>query len=84
MRSPGVKRIPEAKRGFAPGTEKSGEIKSAMTTGAALLTFVIILLGISVLIALLCRIWPRYGSVTEAVQRSDDYLEQMEVSSTTH
>ena len=55
-----------------------------MTTGAALLTFVIILFGASVLIALLCRMWPRYGSVAEAVKRSDDYLEQMEVSSTTH
>jgi cytochrome c biogenesis protein ResB len=53
-----------------------------MRTGGIWLTFAMVCIGISVIIALLFRFWPRYGSVNAAVERSDRFLEQMEATHT--
>ena len=55
-----------------------------MHTGEILLTFAGICIGASVIIALLFRFWPRYGSVDAAVEHSDHFLEQMETPQTPH
>ena len=53
-----------------------------MHTMRILVTFLSICVGASVIIALLFRFWPRYGSVDAAVERSDRFLEQMEAAQT--
>ena len=55
-----------------------------MHTGGILLTFAAVCIGASVIIALLFRFWPRYGSVAAAVERSDYLLEQMEAPPAPH
>jgi hypothetical protein len=55
-----------------------------MQTGWILLTFAGVCVGASVILALLFRFWPRYGSVAAAVERSDHLLEQMEAPSAQH
>jgi hypothetical protein len=55
-----------------------------MHTGGILLTFASVCIGVSVIIALLFRFWPQYGSVTAAVERSDHLLEQMEAPPAQH
>ena len=49
-----------------------------MQTGWILLTFAGVCIGASVILALLFRFWPQYGSVAAAVERSDHLLEEME------
>ena len=55
-----------------------------MQTGWILLTFAGVCVGVSVILALLFRFWPRYGSVAAAVERSDHLLEQMEAPPAQH
>jgi len=55
-----------------------------MHTGSILVAFGSICIGVSVIIALLFRFWPQYGSVSAAVERSDHLLEQMETTSMSH
>jgi hypothetical protein len=55
-----------------------------MQTGWILLTFAGVCVGASVILALLFRFWPRYGSVAAAVERSDHLLEQMEAPPAQH
>jgi len=55
-----------------------------MHTMGILLTFLGVCVGASVVIALLLRFWPRYGSVNAAVERSDRFLEQMEAAQAQH
>jgi len=55
-----------------------------MHTGGILLTFASVCIGVSVIIALLFRFWPQYGSVSAAVERSDQLLEQMETTPLSH
>ena len=55
-----------------------------MQTGWIFLTFAGVCVGASVIIALLFRFWPRYGSVEAAVERSDHLLEQMEAPPAQH
>jgi hypothetical protein len=55
-----------------------------MHAGGILLTFATVCIGTSVIIALLFRFWPRYGSVAVAVERSDHLLEQMEAPPAQH
>jgi hypothetical protein len=55
-----------------------------MHTGGILLTFASVCIGTSVIIALLFRFWPQYGSVTAAVERSDHLLEQMDTTQEDH
>ena len=49
-----------------------------MSTGGILLTFAIVFIGSSLIIAILFRFWPRYGSVEEAIARTDRMLDEME------
>ena len=56
----------------------------AMHTGGILLTFASVCIGASVIIALLFRFWPLYVSVTAAVERSYNLLEQMETTQEHH
>ncbi|MGQ4810376.1 hypothetical protein NKDENANG_03834 [Candidatus Entotheonellaceae bacterium PAL068K] len=53
-----------------------------MSTGGILLTLASIGIGASVIIALLFRFWPRYGSVEAAVEHTDRLLEDLEQAST--
>ena len=55
-----------------------------MHTGEILLTFASVCIGASVILALLFRFWPQYGSVSAAVERSDQLLEQMETTPLSH
>ena len=55
-----------------------------MHAGEILLTFAVVCIGVSVIIALLFRFWPRYGSVAAAVERSDHLLDQTEVPPVQH
>ena len=55
-----------------------------MHASEILVTFAGICIGASVIIALLFRFWPRYGSVSAAVERSDHLLEQMETTQAQH
>jgi len=55
-----------------------------MGTGGILLTFVLVCVGASVILALLFRFWPRYGSVQAAIEHTDHILEEMEPVSTVH
>jgi hypothetical protein len=48
-----------------------------MSSGGVLLTFVCILVSASVLMAIIFRFWPKYGSVTAAVEQSDRFLEDL-------
>jgi hypothetical protein len=49
-----------------------------MNAGGILFTFACIVVGASLVIAVLFRFWPRYGSVEAAVTRTDQVLDQME------
>ncbi len=55
-----------------------------MSAGGILLTFAIIVIGISAILALVFRFWPRYGSVEAAVEQSDHVLEQLEPAASAH
>jgi hypothetical protein len=55
-----------------------------MSTGGILLTFACVCVGASLIIALLFRFWPRYGSVEAAIARTDHVLDEMEAVSTEH
>ena len=55
-----------------------------MSCGGILLLFVAILGGASVILALLFRFWPTYGSVTEAVKKSDLFLERLNAQHPQH
>ncbi len=48
-----------------------------MSTGAILLLFASLCIGVSVVLALLFRFWTCYGSVTAAVEQSDRFLERL-------
>jgi hypothetical protein len=55
-----------------------------MHAGAILLTFACVFVGASLIIALLFHFWPRYGSVEAAISRTDEVLEEMEQTTSTH
>ena len=55
-----------------------------MQTGGILLTFAGVCIGASVVLALLFRFWPRYGSVAAAVEHSDHLLEEIETMPAQH
>jgi hypothetical protein len=55
-----------------------------MDTGGIWLLFASICIGASIIIALVFRFWPRYGSVDAAVERSDRFLEQIDAAQTPH
>lgn len=49
-----------------------------MSTGGILITFAGVCIGTSLIIALLFRFWPRFGSVEAAITRADQVLTNME------
>ncbi|HEY7711794.1 MAG TPA: hypothetical protein VIG57_17395 [Candidatus Entotheonella sp.] len=51
-----------------------------MGTGGVILTFAIILVAASAILALVFRLWPRYGSVEAAIEESDHELEKLETA----
>ncbi len=53
-----------------------------MGTGGIMATFAGVCIGVSVILALLFRCWPRYGSVTAAVEQADHLLAQMDAAPT--
>ena len=55
-----------------------------MSAGGILVTFAGIFVGASLIIAVLFRFWPRYGSVEAAIDRTDQVLEQMEHATSEH
>jgi hypothetical protein len=55
-----------------------------MSAGGILLTFASICIGASLIIALLFRFWPRYGSVEAAISRTDHVLDEMENTAAEH
>jgi|GEM_PF-1641419 len=55
-----------------------------MHTGGILLAFASICIGASVILALVFRFWPRYGSVTAAVEASDHAVEHLDATSASH
>jgi hypothetical protein len=57
---------------------------TVMGAGGILLTFAGVCVGASLIIALLFRFWPRYGSVEAAIARTDRMLDDMERASTEH
>lgn len=55
-----------------------------MSTGGILLTFAGVCIGASLIIALLFRFWPRYGSVEAAITRTDHVLDDMDSATAEH
>jgi hypothetical protein len=55
-----------------------------MSAGGILLTFTIVCVGASLLIALLFHFWPRFGSVEAAIEQADHVLDQMEGTASEH
>jgi hypothetical protein len=55
-----------------------------MNAGGILFTSACIVIGASLIVAVLLRCWPRYGSVEAAVSRTDEVLEQMEHATSEH
>lgn len=55
-----------------------------METGGILLTFASVCIGVSVILGVLFRCWPAYGSVTAAVEQTDHLVEQLDADPTPH
>lgn len=55
-----------------------------MHTGEILILFAGVCIGTSLILALLFRYWPRYGSVEAAITRSDQVLAGMEAPAAEH
>ena len=55
-----------------------------MSPGGILLTFAIVCVGASLLIAVVFRFWPRFGSVEAAIERTDRVLDDIEAAATRH
>jgi hypothetical protein len=55
-----------------------------MSAGGILLTFTLVCVVVSLIIALLFRFWPGFGSVAAAVEYTDSVLEQMEGTASEH
>lgn len=49
-----------------------------METGGILLMFASVCIGASVILAVLFRCWPTYGSVTAAVEQTDHLVAQLD------
>lgn len=55
-----------------------------MSAGTILLTFAVVFIGSSAILALVFRLWPRYGSVEAVIEQSDRMLTEMEPSASSH
>jgi hypothetical protein len=61
----------------------TGEDKS-MSAGAILLTFALVIIGVSAILALVFHLWPRYGSLEAVIEQSDRMLAEMEPPASSH
>jgi hypothetical protein len=55
-----------------------------MSPGAILVTFAVVVVGASLIIALLFHFWPRYGSVDAAIDEADHAFEELEKATSAH
>ena len=55
-----------------------------MSAGTILLTFAVVMIGVSAILALVFRLWPRYGSLEAVIEQSDRKLAKMEPSASSH
>jgi hypothetical protein len=55
-----------------------------MSPGAVLVTFAVVMVGASLIIALLFHFWPRYGSVDAALEEADHAFEELEKATAEH
>jgi hypothetical protein len=55
-----------------------------MSAGGILLTFISVFVVVSLIVALLFRFWPGFGSVAAAVEYTDGVLEEMEGTASAH
>jgi hypothetical protein len=55
-----------------------------MTASGILFLFACIVISASLIIAVLFRFWPRYGSVEAAIAHSDALLDQIEHTTSAH
>ncbi len=53
-----------------------------MSDGSILVTFLAVMIGVSAVLALMFRLWPRYGSVDAAIEASDRVIEQLDEPAT--
>jgi hypothetical protein len=49
-----------------------------MSDGGIYVIFLAIMIGVSAILALMFRLWPRYGSVDAAIEASDRVVEQLD------
>ncbi len=49
-----------------------------MSDGSLFVTFLLVMIGASAILALMFRLWPRYGSVDAAIEASDRVIEQLD------
>ncbi len=49
-----------------------------MSDGGIFITFLVVMIGVSAILALTFRLWPRYGSVDAAIEASDRVIEQLD------
>lgn len=49
-----------------------------MSDGNLFITFLVVMIGVSVILALMFRLWPRYGSVDAAIEASDRMIQQLD------
>jgi hypothetical protein len=49
-----------------------------MSDGSIFVTFLVVMIGVSAILALMFRLWPRYGSVDAAIAASDRVIELLD------
>ena len=49
-----------------------------MSGASIFITFLVVMIGISAILALMFRLWPRYGSVDAAIEASERAVEQLD------
>ncbi len=49
-----------------------------MSDGSLFVTFLVVMIGASAILALMFRLWPRYGSVDAAIEASDRVIKQLD------
>jgi hypothetical protein len=55
-----------------------------MSAGAVLLTFALVVIGVSAILAWVFHLWPRYGSLEAVIKQSDRMLAEMEPPASSH
>ncbi len=53
-----------------------------MSDSGIYITFLVVMISVSAILALMFRLWPRYGSVDAAIEASERAVEQLDQPST--